>query len=219
MGARRARPTPSPPESSSQAMCRPRFRHQSHRCQRSSPRSRAVPAAPAVPTWPDRPVWPPVRTIDAVAAPVEPAASRAPAGAYLPPSAVLPPAEALPLPGTARTDAAANGKGDGWASLSSSWRLRLGEDAGPLGLPADLPTRVVMLGAGLAAAWLPDAMGRHRHRQWRDGRLRCEVGPRRPRPSDDPRPRRQPVRAGPHRRSAATAGPVSACRRSVWPAS
>ena len=113
----------------------------------------AVPAAatpPAVPTWPDRPVWPPVRNIDAVAAPVEPAAPRVPAGAYLPPSAVLPPAEALPLPGTARTDAAATAKGDGWASLSSSWRRRLGEDAGPLGLPADLPTRVVMLGAGLA---------------------------------------------------------------------
>ena len=110
----------------------------------------AVAAAPAVPTWPDRPVWPPVRTIDAVAAPVEPAAPRVPAGAYLPPSAVLPPAEALPLPGMARTDAAASGKGDGWASVSSSWRRRLGEDAGSLGLPADLPTRVVMLGAGLA---------------------------------------------------------------------
>ena len=110
----------------------------------------AVAAPPAVPTWPDRPVWPPVRTIDAVAAPVEPAAPRVPAGAYLPPSAVLPPAEALPLPGTARTDAAASGKGDGWASVSSSWRRRLGEDAGSLGLPADLPTRVVMLGAGLA---------------------------------------------------------------------
>jgi hypothetical protein len=110
-----------------------------------------APAQPGVPTWPDRPVWPPVRNIDAVATPVEPATSRAPAGAYLPPSAVLPPAEALPLPGTARTDAAApNAKGDGWASVSSSWRLRFGEDAGPLGLPADLPTRVVMLGAGLA---------------------------------------------------------------------
>jgi hypothetical protein len=109
----------------------------------------AVAAPPAVPTWPDRPVWPPVRTIDAVAAPVEPAAPRVPAGAYLPPSAVLPPAEALPLPGTARTDAEA-GKGEGWASVSSSWRRRVGEDAGSLGLPADLPTRVVMLGAGLA---------------------------------------------------------------------
>ena len=110
----------------------------------------AVAAPPSVPTWPDRPVWPPVRTIDAVAAPVEPAAPRVPAGAYLPPSAVLPPAEALPLPGTAHTDGAAIGKADGWASLSSNWRRRLGEDAGPLGLPADLPTRVVMLGAGLA---------------------------------------------------------------------
>jgi hypothetical protein len=110
----------------------------------------AVAAPAAVPTWPDRPVWPPVRTIDAVAAPVEPAAPRVPAGAYLPPSAVLPPAEALPLPGTARTDTAATAKGDGWASVASSWRRRLGEDAGPLGLPADLPTRVVMRGAGLA---------------------------------------------------------------------
>jgi hypothetical protein len=63
---------------------------------------------------------------------------------------VLPPAEALPLPGTARTDDPANGKSDGWASVSASWRRRLGEDAGPLSLPADLPTRVVMLGAGLA---------------------------------------------------------------------
>jgi hypothetical protein len=109
----------------------------------------AVGAPAAVPTWPDRPVWPPVRNIDAVAAPVEPPAPRVPAGAYLPPSAVLPPAEALPLPGTARPDAAATGKGDGWASVSSDWRGRLG-DAGSLGLPADLPTRVVMLGAGLA---------------------------------------------------------------------
>jgi len=111
----------------------------------------AVQATAAVPTWPDRPVWPPVRTIDAVAAPVEPAASRVPAGAYLPPSAVLPPAEALPLPGTARPNQPANGKNpaDG-TSTSTSWRLRLGEDAGPLGLPTDLPTRVVMLGAGLA---------------------------------------------------------------------
>ncbi len=111
----------------------------------------SVPGVPAVPTWPDRPIWPPVRTIDAVAAPVEPAAHRVPAGAYLPPSAVLPPAEALPLPGTAHTDGSAKGKSaDGGPSLSTSWRLRFGEDAGPLGLPADLPTRVVMLGAGLA---------------------------------------------------------------------
>jgi hypothetical protein len=125
-----------------------------------SPQRSAAPAAPAaptaqaaaaVPTWPDRPVWPPVRTIDAVAAPVEPATSRVPAGAYLPPSAVLPPAETLPLPGTARPNQSANGKNpaDG-TTTSTSWRLRFGEDAGPLGLPTDLPTRVVMLGAGLA---------------------------------------------------------------------
>lgn len=108
----------------------------------------AVQAAAAVPTWPDRPVWPPVRTIDAVATPVEPAASRVPAGAYLPPSAVLPPAEALPLPGTTRPDESAKGRHpDGG---TTGWRLRFGEDAGPLGLPTDLPTRVVMLGAGLA---------------------------------------------------------------------
>jgi hypothetical protein len=116
----------------------------------TAPAVPAVPAVAAVPTWPDRPVWPPVRTIDTIATPVEPAAPRVPAGAYLPPSAVLPPAEALPLPGTARTDGPANGKGDGWGSLSSSWRRSLGEDAGSLGVPADLPTRVVMLGAGLA---------------------------------------------------------------------
>lgn len=114
------------------------------------PAASTVPAVPTVPTWPDRPVWPPVRNIDAVAPPVEPAASRVPAGAYLPPSAVLPPAEALPLPGTARPDAAANAKGEGWTSVSASWRLRFGEAAGPLGLPADLPTRIVMLGAGIA---------------------------------------------------------------------
>jgi hypothetical protein len=91
-----------------------------------------------------------VRTIDAVAAPVEPAALRVPAGAYLPPSAVLPPAEALPLPGTARQHESSTAKGVGGTTTSTSWRLRLGEDAGPLGLPIDLPTRIVMLGAGLA---------------------------------------------------------------------
>jgi hypothetical protein len=36
-------------------------------------------------------------------------------------------------------------------SISSSIRLRLGEGTGPLGMPVDTPTRIVVLGAGLAA--------------------------------------------------------------------
>ena len=108
----------------------------------------AAPMPAAAPSWPDRPAWPPVRTIDAVAPPVEPAAARVPAGAYLPPSAVLPPAEALPLPGAARATAPT----DGWADASGSTgrRMRLGEGAGPLGLPIDVATRIVLLGAGIS---------------------------------------------------------------------
>lgn len=102
--------------------------------------------APA-PSWPDRPVWPPARTIDAVAPPVEPAAARVPAGAYLPPSAVLPPAEALPLPGAARATAT-DSEAD--AADANRWRIQLGDGAGPLGLPTDAATRVVLLGAGIS---------------------------------------------------------------------
>lgn len=111
----------------------------------AGPQAQALPAQ--VPSWPDRPVWPPARTIDAVAPPVEPAASRVPAGAYLPPSAVLPPAEALPLPRAARANAT-DPEAD--AADSNRWRLQLGDAAGPLGLPSDAATRVVLLGAGIS---------------------------------------------------------------------
>ncbi len=110
-----------------------------------------VPPPPTqAPSWPDRPVWPPARAInaiDAIAPPVEPAASRVPAGAYLPPSAVLPPAEALPLPGAARSHATDPQAG---AAESNRSRLQLGDGAGPLGLPTDVATRIVLLGAGIS---------------------------------------------------------------------
>ena len=105
------------------------------------------PATAPAPSWPDRPVWPPARAIDAVAPIVEPAAARVPAGAYLPPSAVLPPAEALPLPGAAR---AATSDPAGAGAESSRWGIQLGDGAGPLGLPTDVATRVVLLGAGIS---------------------------------------------------------------------
>jgi hypothetical protein len=105
-----------------------------------------------VPSWPERPVWPPQRTIDAVAQPVEPESNRVPAGAYLPPSAVLPPGEALPLPGTVRPveGPEATTHPPRMRSLSTDFHLQLGEGTGPLGMPADTPTRIVVLGAGLA---------------------------------------------------------------------
>jgi len=105
------------------------------------------PMPAAAPSWPDRPVWPPARAIDAVAPPVEPATARVPAGAYLPPSAVLPPAEALPLPSAARANATDPGSD---AADSNRWRIQLGDGAGPLGLPTDVATRVVLLGAGIS---------------------------------------------------------------------
>ena len=109
-----------------------------------------VPAADPrpVPAWPDRPVWPPQRTIDDVAVQVEvvePPADRIPAGIYLPPSAVLPPGEALPAV-RAEAQAAAAAK----AKQSRSFSLTLGEGTGPFGMPGDGPTRVVILGAGIA---------------------------------------------------------------------
>jgi hypothetical protein len=112
----------------------------------------ASPQPAPTPSWPDRPVWPPARSIDAIAPPVEPAAARAPAGAYLPPSAVLPPAEALPLPGAVRADGSPAGWSGGGAdaNVSTSWRVRLGEGAGPLGLPVDVAIRIVLLGAGIS---------------------------------------------------------------------
>lgn len=118
-----------------------------------STRDEAPPATPAVPSWPEHPSWPPQRSVDDVAVVVEPPPSRVPAGAYLPPSAVLPPGEALPIPSAARSKEApeeAGHAGRDW-SISTNFRLRLGEDSGPLGLPADTPTRVVVLGAGVAA--------------------------------------------------------------------
>jgi hypothetical protein len=112
----------------------------------AAPAPVAPPTPAAAPSWPDRPAWPPVRTIDAVAPPVEPSAARVPAGSYLPPSAVLPPAEALPLPGAAR--ATVSDAAD--ATSSTGRRMRLGEGAGPLGLPIDVATRIVLLGAGIS---------------------------------------------------------------------
>jgi hypothetical protein len=86
-----------------------------------------------------------------VAQPVDPPPARIPAGAYLPPSAVLPPGESLPLPGTPRKPAAASGAGpSAKVGVSTSLRLQLGEGTGPLGLPTDTATRIVMLGAGVA---------------------------------------------------------------------
>ena len=117
------------------------------RPERTDPEPHVPPAPAPAPSWPDRPVWPPARAIDAIAPPVEPAAARAPAGAYLPPSAVLPPAEALPLPGAARAQALDPQAG---AADSNRWRLQLGDGAGPLGLPTDVATRVVLLGAGIS---------------------------------------------------------------------
>jgi hypothetical protein len=65
---------------------------------------------------------------------------------------VLPPAEALPLPGAVRADGSpARWSGGGPdATVSTSWRVRLGEGAGPLGLPVDVATRIVLLGAGIS---------------------------------------------------------------------
>ena len=112
----------------------------------------APPASPpSEPSWPEHPTWPPQRTIDAIAAPVDESPPRVPAGAYLPPSAVLPPAESLPLPGTKPAEPPEDTNAPGRdGSLLGNLRLRLGEGAGPLGLPADGPTQVVVLGAGVA---------------------------------------------------------------------
>lgn len=117
------------------------------RPERADPGPHVQPPPAQAPSWPDRPVWPPARAIDAVAPPVEPAAARVPAGAYLPPSAVLPPAEALPLPGAARAHAIDPQAG---TADSDRWRLQLGDGAGPLGLPTDVATRIVLLGAGIS---------------------------------------------------------------------
>jgi hypothetical protein len=91
--------------------------------------------------------------VDAVAQPVDPPPARIPAGSYLPPSAVLPPGEALPIPGSAKakgSDERADRSGRE-GSVSTRLHLRLGDGTGPLGMPADAPTRVVELGAGVAA--------------------------------------------------------------------
>ena len=111
----------------------------------------APPAPSAPPSWPEHPAWPPQASVDAVAVRVEAPESRIPAGAYLPPSAVLPPGEALPLATAARTpDIESESRPKLQMSLSA-FRLRLGDGTGPLGIPVDTPTRVVVLGAGLAA--------------------------------------------------------------------
>lgn len=114
-----------------------------------APRSSAPPA----PSWPEHPAWPPQRSVDVVAQPVDPPPVRIPAGSYLPPSAVLPPGESLPIPGSSMAKGSGEGAGRSGRerSVSTGLNLRLGEGTGPLGMPADAPTRVVVLGAGVAA--------------------------------------------------------------------
>jgi len=60
---------------------------------------------------------------------------------------VLPPGEALPVNGKA---AGATGS-DATPKRSLAERFALGEDDGPLGLPAELPGRTIALGAAIAA--------------------------------------------------------------------
>ena len=123
----------------------PRGRRPAARVQRPS-------SAASTPSWPAHPTWPPPRPANAIE-PVESRAPRLAAGAYLPPSAVLPPGDALPLAAAAeRRDVPASRRSRPRARTSASRRsqLRLGEGTGPLGMPADAPTRIVVLGAAIA---------------------------------------------------------------------
>jgi hypothetical protein len=104
-------------------------------------------AATAAASWqapPAPPNWPPAPP-EASASPV--AAQRTPAGAYLPPSAVLPSGESLPVNGKADAGAAGDGA---MRRRSLAERFALGEEDGPLGLPAELPGRTIALGAAIA---------------------------------------------------------------------
>jgi hypothetical protein len=111
-------------------------------------------SVPGAPSWPAHPTWPPPRPLDVIepVQTVEPPATRVVAGAYLPPSAVLPPGELLPL-AVADRRAESNGTGGRPAkerSVRSKVRLRLGDGTGPFGMPAEAPTRIVVLGAGIS---------------------------------------------------------------------
>ena len=107
-------------------------------------------SAASTPSWPAHPTWPPPRPADVVE-PVELPSARVVAGAYLPPSAVLPPGEALPLAGNERRDDQAEPAERPRRELGMpKFHLRLGEGMGPLGMPAEAPTRIVVLGASIA---------------------------------------------------------------------
>ncbi len=107
-------------------------------------------SAASTPSWPAHPTWPPPRPANSVE-PVEIPGARVVAGAYLPPSAVLPPGDALPLPGAERRDDPAEPAERPRRELGiPKLHLRLGEGTGPLGMPAEAPTRIVVLGASIA---------------------------------------------------------------------
>jgi hypothetical protein len=106
----------------------------------------------AEPSWPAHPTWPPPKPVGEIDLPIEPMAPRVAAGAYLPPSAVLPPGESLPIAGHARNGPGeAEGRPEREASPSLRSRFRLGDGTGPAGMPVEIPTRVVVFGAAVAA--------------------------------------------------------------------
>ena len=98
------------------------------------------PAATA-PEWPPQPVWPPAAPAGDAPAPETHDRSdpRPPAGAYLPPSAVLPPGEALPLASKRAAPGPASSSATGLAAAARA-----------LEAPADLPSRMIAAGAGIA---------------------------------------------------------------------
>jgi hypothetical protein len=115
------------------------------------PESTLPSSVPAAPSWPAHPTWPPPRPVDVVES-VEAPAARVVAGAYLPPSAVLPPGESLPLAVADRRDGSddTDDRPTRERSARKTIRLRLGDGTGPLGMPVEAPTRIVVLGAGIS---------------------------------------------------------------------
>jgi hypothetical protein len=105
---------------------------------------------PGQPSWPDHPTWP-LPIAEAGVAPVNPQEDvepideepHVPAGTYLPPSAVLPPAEALPLPGAAAPVREGHSRTRTWP--------KVGNPLGPLTVPPDVGTRIIAVGAAMAA--------------------------------------------------------------------
>lgn len=133
------------------------------------PASRPPASPPPVPTWPERPVWPPPRSIDVVGEAVERPADRVPAGAYLPPSAILPSAEVPRIASPARTTAIADSGVRPAPEPTASTSLPIGKSASleSLGVPSEAATRIVVLGAGVAAfgfllPWADYVIGRGR---------------------------------------------------------